>query len=456
MIPHWIPKLDHLREAYHYHPHHFTDDEQVPEDLQKDLHETLRKVVSTKRRRSALDLRESFKRFQSRRLDSRVPLPLKMIQRDIEYERRRSRELRKFKNLYLFVETSSRGFRDTERRLERSRHHLKEMKRKCKHENKYLQAKIKLMRKNYTNLCDEISRVERSLLNRDTVAQDTEIVAARDARDDMMRAIVPKIQEQVQMCLDQEIKIREEGSVSICVANERVSRAVASEFQKAVFETDYNLPETRVNEMKVQRVQLLSNCCEDLISEIENLKNAVAKPSLRFLTSQETNRIVRLHESLQMSSDQCCLFWEVCDRFRYEDVESSQHVLDEVSVVNLLDVWHNELCELRFLSKERHRLCSLKTDDEHASSSSIVLYNSERDNMLASLFKAHEMMETRIKPLRVPFGEIHVLDRTFQNIASCYVDVASFLRTNEASDLSSQDRSAVCVYALSQTLSTEV
>ena len=52
-------------------------------------------------------------------------------------------------------------------------------------------------------------------------------------------------------------------------------------------------------------------------------------------------------------------------------------------------------------------------------------------------------MESRIKPLRVPFGEIHVLNRTLESIASCYVDVASFLRTNEATELSHQDRSAV-------------
>ena len=76
----------------------------------------------------------------------------------------------------------------------------------------------------------------------------------------------------------------------------------------------------------------------------------------------------------------------------------------------------------------------------------MILYNSGRDKMLASLFKAHELMETRIKPLRVPFGEIHVLNRTLENIASCYVDVASFLRTNEATELSHQDRSAVRVF----------
>ena len=145
-----------------------------------------------------------------------------------------------------------------------------------------------------------------------------------------------------------------------------------------------------------------------------------------------------------MSSDQCCLFWEVCDRFRYQDLESSQHILDEVSVVNLLDVWHNELCELRFLSNQRVLL--LKNEEEareEEKSKSMILYNSGRDKMLASLFKAHELMESRIKPLRVPFGEIHVLNRTLESIASCYVDVASFLRTNEATELSHQDRSAV-------------
>ena len=142
--------------------------------------------------------------------------------------------------------------------------------------------------------------------------KDTEIVlrATQNARDDMMRAIVPKIHEEVQFCLENEQKMREERSRTIREANERVSRALASEFQKVVFETDYNIPETRVNEMKSQRVQLLSNCCEDLISRVENL-NVDERTSLSFLTSKETNRIVRLHESLQMSSDQCCLFWEV-------------------------------------------------------------------------------------------------------------------------------------------------
>ena len=74
----------------------------------------------------------------------------------------------------------------------------------------------------------------------------------------------------------------------------------------------------------------------------------------------------------------------------------------------------------------------------------VVSNNSARDNMLASLFKAHELMETRVKPLRVPFGEIHMLERTLQNIAACYDDVACFLRMNEAAeDLSSQDRFAI-------------
>ncbi len=113
--------------------------------------------------------------------------------------------------------------------------------------------------------------------------------------------------------------------------------------------------------------------------------------------------------------------------------------------MNLLDVWHNELCELRFLSNQR--LLLLKNEEEavgeEEKSKSMILYTSGRDKMLASLFKAHEIMETRIKPLRVPFGEIHVLNRTLENIASCYVDVVSFLRTNEATELSNQDRSAV-------------
>ena len=130
--------------------------------------------------------------------------------------------------------------------------------------------------------------------------KDTEIVirATQNARDDMMRAIVPKIHEEVQFCLEEEQKMREDRSRTIREVNERVSRALASEFQKVVFETDYNIPETRVNEMKSQRVQLLSNCCEELISRVENL-NAEEKTSLSFLTSKETNRIVRLHESLQ-------------------------------------------------------------------------------------------------------------------------------------------------------------
>ena len=315
MIPHWIPKLDHLREAYHYHPHHFTDDEKVPKELQKDLHETLKGVMSSKRRTSTLDLRESFKRFQSIRFRSQVPLPLQMIRRDIDNERRRSGKLRKCMNLSQFVETRSKDVKDTERELERTLKRLNEVKRKCKRENQYLVTKMKLMRTNYTKRRDEISRAKKALLDCEKKAnKDTDIVirATQNARDDMMRAIVPKIHEEVQFCLENEQKMREERSRTIREVNERVSRALASEFQKVVFETDYNIPETRVNEMKSQRVQLLSNCCEELISRVENLNHVEEeKTSLSFLTSKETNRIVRLHETLQMSSDQCCLFWEV-------------------------------------------------------------------------------------------------------------------------------------------------
>jgi hypothetical protein len=195
--------------------------------------------------------------------------------------------------------------------------------------------------------------------------------------------------------------------------------------------------------MKGLRVKLLSECCEDLISRVESLNTKEVTSSLSVLTSEETNRVVKLHKSLSMSSDQCCSFWQVCDRFRYEDLESSDHILDEVSVVNLLDIWHNELCELRFMLRRR-----VEFEQEESSSKQtslvVVSNNSARDNMLASLFKAHELMETRVKPLRVPFGEIHMLERTLQNIAACYDDVACFLRMNEAAeDLSSQDRSAI-------------
>ena len=226
MIPKWIPKLDHLSEAYHYHPHHFTDDEKVPKSLQKDLHEKLKGVVSSKRRMSTLDLRESFKRFQSRRFRSQVPLPLQMLQRDIDNERRRSGKLRKWLKLFTFVTTQNKNVKDTERELERTLKRLKEVKRKCKRENQYLVAKMKLMRTNYTKRCDEISRAEKALSNCEKNAnKDTEIVlrATQNARDDMMRAIVPKIHEEVQFCLEEEKKMREDRSRTIREANERVS-----------------------------------------------------------------------------------------------------------------------------------------------------------------------------------------------------------------------------------------
>ena len=104
-----------------------------------------------------------FKRFQSRRFRSQVPLPLQMLRRDIDNERRRSTKLQKWLNLFTFVKTQNKRVKDTERELERTLKRLKEVKRKCKRENQYLIAKMKLMRTNYTKRCDEISRAEKAL-----------------------------------------------------------------------------------------------------------------------------------------------------------------------------------------------------------------------------------------------------------------------------------------------------
>jgi len=246
MIPQWIPKMSHLRQAYHYHPHHFTDDDDVPKDLREELSNTLRTVISSKRRDSTLDLRESLSRFQHRRQRMKVPRAVQMLQRDISKEHRRSLDLRKLSNLISFVSMSRKRTDEIEWKYSRTLRNLKEMKNKCNLENQYLRNKIILMRKQYINRCNEIARIERSVANKDknqivvpSLSQndDLNIIIQRNARDDIMRAIVPEIHKEVQSCLEDETKLRENRVRNIIIANKRVSRAIASEFQKVVFET---------------------------------------------------------------------------------------------------------------------------------------------------------------------------------------------------------------------------
>ena len=209
----------------------------------------------------------------------------------------------------------------------------------------------------------------------------------------MMRAIVPKIHEEVQLVLrGKKMRRSIEDHVkrtNVFLVLWRPSFKRSCSRRITIFPRDVN------------RWNLNVQLCQIVVRSWYRMRIWMQKRIRPWVFSHPRKRIVSWDfTSPQMSSDQCCLFWEVW-QISTSRSESSQHILEEV-VLNFW-MWHNELVSWDFYPIN---VFSLKNEEGEEERRVAWSYNSGRDKMLASLFKAHELMESRIKPLRVPFGEI--------------------------------------------------
>ena len=156
MIPKWIPKLILLGLSLSSPSfHRWWESAQI---FTKRSARNVERRRFSKRENEYVDLRERSNDFSPEDF-TQVPLPLQMLQRILIMKSMRSENCKSgWSCLRHCIKQRSRHGTRIGTYFKR----LKEVKRKCKRENQYLVAKMKLMRTNYTKRCDEISCRESS------------------------------------------------------------------------------------------------------------------------------------------------------------------------------------------------------------------------------------------------------------------------------------------------------